>query len=239
MSRTRRITLIVVIIVLTVAALGLSRWQWNRLQSRRSHNNALLAARALDPLTLTSTSASPVPGRRLRVRGTFIPVEQIALRGRVHDAAPGLEIATAFRVAGSDKTLWVLRGFVASPDAASIPVVPLPASGEVTLQGLSLPVPTTTDAGQPLVRGNDTTWRRLDQGVLRQRTPLTYDVYLLLSGDEGGPGRLPSVAAPTLDNGPHLSYALQWFGIALAIAAFGIIALRRTDHGSAPPLAAP
>ena len=128
---------------------------------------------------------------------------------------------------------------VTSPDATTIPTLPEPAPGEVTLTGLALSIPTTTDAGQPLIRGRDTTWRRLDRGTLARRTPNTLPIYLLLAGDTAGPGRLPSVEPPRLDDGPHLSYALQWFGIAIAIAAFGVIALRRGDRGSAPPLAAP
>ncbi|MES2306719.1 MAG: SURF1 family protein [Gemmatimonadota bacterium] len=238
MSRTRRVALLGATVLLTTAALLLCRWQLRRLQQRRASNTALLAARALPPLDLTDSSVAPVPGRRLRVHGEF-GSGQLTLRGRVHDAAPGLEVATAFRVAGSGATLWVVRGFVTSPDATTIPAIREPTAGEVTIEGLALPVPVTTDAGQPLVRGRDTTWRRLDRSVLRQRTPASYDVYLLLTGNDSGPGQLPSVEPPVLDDGPHLSYALQWFGIALAIAAFGTIALRRDGRGSVPPRGAP
>ena len=239
MSRTRRIAFTLLIIALATTALLLCRWQLHRLTARRSANSTILAARALPPLDYRGGADAPVPGRRLRLRGTFDATNQILLRGRVHDAAPGLEVATAFRVAGSETVLWVLRGFVASPDAATIPELPDPTAGGVTLTGLALPVPTTTDAGQPLVRGRDTTWRRLDQGVLLRRNPSTLRIYLLLNGGPDGPGQLPAVDPPILDDGPHLSYALQWFGIALAIVAFGIIALRRAGPLSAPPRAAP
>lgn len=239
MSRTRRAALIVLLVALTTSALLLSRWQLRRLQQRRDNNAALLTARALPALDLRLGGTSPVHGRRLRVHGSFDLGQQIALRGRVHDAAPGLEVATAFRIAGSTTTVWVLRGFVTSPDATTIPSIPQPTPGVVTIEGLALPIPLTADAGQPLIRGRDTTWRRLDRTELRRRTPESFDVYLLLAGDESGPGRLPSVAPPALDDGPHLSYALQWFGIALAIVAFGVIALRRGGRGSAPRLAAP
>lgn len=239
MSRTRRIALLSLLVVLSASALLLCRWQLRRLVARRAQNSVLQAARALPPLDLTTSVAGPMPGRRLRVRGSFVAGAEITLRGRVHDAAPGLEVATAFRVSGSESTVWVLRGFVTSPDAATIPPIPPPTPGDVTIEGLALPIPVTTDGGQPLVRGNDTTWRRLDRDLLRQRTPTTFDVYLLLSGDEAGPGKLPSVLPPTLDDGPHLSYALQWFGIALAIAAFGFIALRRGGRASVPHRAAP
>lgn len=239
MSRTRRAALAVLIVGFAATSLYLGRWQLQRLQSRREANAGLLAARTLPPLDLTAEGPAPLPGRRLSVRGSFDSANQLLLRGRVHDAAPGLEVVTAFHLAGSQRVLWVLRGFVTSPDATTIPQLPPPARGEVTLTGLAFPVPTTADAGQPLIRGRDTTWRRLDQGTLARRTPGTFDTYLLLAGDRTGPGRLPTVEPPALDDGPHLSYAIQWFGIALAIAAFGVIVLRRGDRGSAPPLAAP
>ncbi len=239
MSRTRRTALALLLLALASVALLLCRWQVRRLHERRSSNATLLAARALPPLDLSSAAAPPVPGQRLRVRGSFDPKNQLLLRGRVHDAAPGLEVATAFHIAGGDAVLWVLRGFVASPDAATIPEVRLPAPGEVTIEGLALRLPTTADAGQPLIRGRDTTWRRLDRAVLTSRNPQSFPVYLLLAGDSAGPGQLVTVAPPTLDDGPHLSYALQWFGIAIAILAFGVIALGRGGRGSVPPLAAP
>jgi cytochrome oxidase assembly protein ShyY1 len=172
-------------------------------------------------------------------RGRFEAANQFLLRGRVHDAAPGLEVVTAFRLAGSEAVLWVMRGFVTSPDATTIPPLPPPVEREVTIAGQALPIPATDDGGQPLVRGPDTTWRRLDRVTLAQRAPGGFDSYLLLAGDSTGAGRLPTVAPPQLDDGPHLSYAIQWFGIALAIAAFGVIALRRGDRASAPRRAAP
>lgn len=239
MSRTRRALLAVLIVALSLSAASLGRWQVRRLQQRREANATQSAARALPPLELVAGGAAPVPGRRLLARGSFDSQDQILLRGRVHDDAPGLEVATAFHLSGSQTVLWVLRGFVPSPDATTIPRLPEPLAGEVTLTGLALSIPTTSDAGQPLIRGRDTTWRRLDHGTLASRTPNGLAIYLLLAGDTASPGRLPSVEPPRLDDGPHLSYALQWFGIAIAIAAFGVIALRRGDRGSAPPLAAP
>jgi cytochrome oxidase assembly protein ShyY1 len=238
-SRTLRAALAVLIVGFATTALFLGRWQLERLQSRRAANAALLEARALPPLELTAAGPAPLPGRRLRVWGSFDTANQLLLRGRVHDAAPGLEVVTAFHLAGSQAVLWVLRGFVTSPDATTIPQLPPPIPGEVTLSGLAFAVPTTADGGQPLIRGRDTTWRRLDQGTLARRTPGTFDSYLLLAGDSTGPGGLPTVEPPVLDDGPHLSYAIQWFGIALAIVAFGIIVLPRGDRESAPPRAAP
>lgn len=202
-------------------------------------NATLQAALALPPVEIVAGGTSPAPGRRVLARGRFDPENQLLLRGRVHDAAPGLEVVTAFRLTGGETVLWVLRGFVTSPDATTIPPVPPPMEGELTIAGLALAIPVTSDGGQPLVRGRDTTWRRLDRVALAQRAPGGFDSYLLLAGDSAGPGQLATIAPPLLNDGPHLSYAIQWFGIALAIAAFGVIALRRGDRASAPHRAAP
>ncbi|HET9132678.1 MAG TPA: SURF1 family protein [Gemmatimonadales bacterium] len=241
MSRTRRVVLLVVVATLAITAVQLGRWQLRRLDARRASNAELLAARALPPLDLSATDSAPVAGRRLVARGTFVLDGELFLRGRVHREAPGLHVVTPFRITDSDRMLWVLRGFVGSPDATTPPdSIPAPVAGVVTITGLAMAIPTTDDAGQPVARGADTTWRRLDRAVAAQRLPGAPPVYLQLEGDAGGPGGLPSVVPPAIDEGPHLSYAIQWFGIALAIVAFGVIALRpRDDRGSAPPPAAP
>ena len=242
MSRSRSWRLRAVTTLLALGALGASYWQWSRLATRRASNARILAARALPPVTVTPAGPldTTLIGRRLQARGRFDVTRQRLLRGRVHDETPGLEVATPFVLEGSDVVLWVLRGFVASPDAATPPAkIALPTEGVVTLTGLALPLPVTADAGQPLARQGTTTWRRLDRADLAATTPGTPPVYLLLAGGKSGPGGLPSVDPPTLDDGPHLSYAIQWIGIAIAIFAFGIIVGRRGDRESSRPPAAP
>jgi cytochrome oxidase assembly protein ShyY1 len=235
-SRTRRAVLLVTVATVALTAIQLGRWQLRRLETRRASNAELLAARALPPLDLSTSDSAPVAGRQLIARGTFLRDGELLLRGRVHREAPGLHVMTPFRVAGSDRPLWVLRGFVGSPDATTRPdSIPAPVAGEVTITGLAMVMPATDDAGQPVIRGADTTWRRFDRAVAAARLPGSAPVYLQLEGEAGGPGGLPSVVPPALDEGPHLSYAIQWFGIALAAIAFGVIALRRRDDPGLPP----
>lgn len=242
MSPGRRIALLGATLLLTTTALLLGRWQLRRLDARRAANAAALAARTLPPIDLAGALDAGVPlaGRRLRVSGAFEPIGGLLLWGRVLRERKGLEVATPFRLAGRDEVLWVVRGFVGSLDAMTPPaLVPTAAVGTVTLEGIAADVPVTDDAGQPAVQGRDTTWRRLDRGVLASRRARSLPVYLLLQGDSTGPGGLPTVPPPDLTDGPHFSYAIQWFGIALAIAAFGVMVLRRDGRGSSPPPAAP
>ena len=202
----------------------------------------MLAARELPALDLNSQGQveGTVAGRRLSAKGKFDQARQILIRGRVQNQSPGLEIVTPLILGDGGRVIWVRRGFVRSPDAATPPeLIPAPDSGLVQVAGLALAVPERSDSGKPLRRGAVTTWSRLDGAVMRSLAPRSLPFELLLDGDSAGPGRLAPVPPPPLTDGPHLSYAIQWFGIALAALVFGVIFLWRDRPGSVQPPGAP
>lgn len=239
MSRTREWALLAAVVILAAVAVRLGVWQLDRLGIRRAANSALQAARSMPALDLETTP--PAAGRMAEARGQFEASGEVLLRSRVHRAAPGLHVVTPFRLAGGGaQVIWVLRGFLPAADGVSPDSVPTAAPGIVTIRGELHPLPSTRDGGQPVSSRGDTTWRRLDAAVAQQRRPDAPPLMLYLEGDAGGPGRLATVEPPLLDDGPHLSYALQWFAIALAILAFGAYVLRkRAGRGRVPSAAAP
>ncbi len=229
--------------VVAVSAILLGRWQLQRLAQRRARNAVFSESLAKPPLDLNRDWRPGEPidsGRRIVAHGRFEPEGQIFLRGRAFEGAPGLHVVTPLRLDGTLGVIWVLRGFVRSPDAATPPSeVPAPDTGDVTVRGLAFDLPVARDSGQPLPREGTTTWKRMDRGVLTRARAGSLPSYLLLQGDASGPGRLAVVPAPPISNGPHLGYAIQWFGIALAAIAFGFIALWRGGRALTPPRAAP
>ncbi len=235
MSRNRHTFVIALLVLVALAALVLCRWQLRRLSQRKASNAAQLASRTLPPLDLSAAirTQTSLDGRRITARGHFDP-QQILLRGRVEDEVPGLQVATRFIVDSTGTTIWVLRGFVPSPDAVTPPdSIPAPEPGPVVVTGLAMPLPAASAGAQPLGFHGDTTWSRLDSVTLRHRDPQALGVYLLLSGDSAGPGRLETVPPEPLSNGPHLSYAIQWLLIAGGALGFaGLIVVRsRRDPG--------
>ena len=226
-------------LLLAAVAVRLGVWQLARLEERRADNRIQLAARELPPIDLSLPGAddSLLDGRRVTARGRFDPAGELYLRNRAHNQAPGVHVATPFEVAESGDRLWVVRGFAFAPDGITPPTVAAPAPGQVTITGIAAAFPVTGDSGQPIMVGDRTSYRRLDGAVARAREPKSLAAFAYLAGDTGGPGRLPAVEPPALDEGPHFSYAVQWFGIATAILAFGwIVVLRSRDgRGSAPP----
>jgi len=130
----------------------------------------------------------------------------------------------------------VNRGWVPSADGATIPLQSFPASpggpAEVPLAGLLLPLlppsrPASRDAAEPRFRR---VWYRMDRDALQAQFPyrlLPAQLQLLPSPD--APSIPTRLQPPALSDGPHLSYAIQWFSFA-AIGMVGWVALARRSR---------
>jgi surfeit locus 1 family protein len=204
-------------------------WQLSRLQQRRAANARTVAAAALPPLQLNDGIGSGNRnGRRAIATGSFDRAHEVVLRGFVYQGAPGVRVVTPLRLAGSDSAVLVLRGFVTADDAVHPNVDSLDEPGELEIRGVLQPVATEPDSGGPLPRGGATTWRRLDLAALRARIPYPIlDDYLIADRDSTRHGFPIRLEPAPLDDGPHLSYALQWFGFAItAVVGAVIVAVR-------------
>lgn len=227
--RSRWIFLVLAIGTALVCS-GLGVWQLRRLGARRAANAVALKERTLPPRILPG-GGPLAPDAAIIATGTFDLDHEFVLRGRAHDGAPGVEVATPLRMAGSDTALIVLRGFVPSDDAMSIDRNAIREEGVRTVRGVLFAMPAV---GVPLVRQGDTTWDRIPGDSMHARLPYPVHPYVLWqvrdSGMKGFPVRL---GAPALSDGPHLNYALQWFAFALIFGGGGIVfALRKPTPAS-------
>ena len=176
--------------------------------------------------------------RRLRAAGRFDPSGEIVLRGRASEGAPGVHLVTPLVVPGVRQALLVNRGWAPSPDAATIDTRPYAEPGARTVVGILQQVPRgTRNGGEPARSGSATSYRRLDLDVLRrvQSHPILSLYLQQLAGPDSAPGRPVRVPLPPPGNGPHLSYAIQWFSFA-AIGVIGLLVvfLRRRRDQAAP-----
>lgn len=196
---------------------GLGIWQVRRLTARRAANAASELLRAEPPRTFPAGGAL---GSDVRVvaTGVYDLDHQFVIRGRAHDGAPGVEIATPLRIPGSDTALIILRGFVPSDDATSVDRTALAEPGTRTVHGVAFLM---SEVGVPLERHGDTTWDRLPGRGMRTLLPYPVSPYAIWQEKESGMTGFPiRLGAPPLSEGPHLSYAIQWFAFA-SIFGFG------------------
>ncbi|CAN5361573.1 SURF1 family protein [soil metagenome] len=217
-----------------VVCIRLGFWQLDRLEQRRARNAQaeqalVLPALDLDARLLQEIERDPLAylNRRVRVEGVYDPAGELVLRGRSRGGSPGVHLVTPLRIAGSEAAVLVNRGWVASPDAATLDPSPFSEPGIQQVEGLLQIVPAPTEGETPLMvrtsGGSVLTVRRLDLASLRARAayPLL-PVYVQQLPDPAlrqPPFRLP---LPTLDEGSHLGYAVQWFGFA-AIFVLGFL----------------
>jgi surfeit locus 1 family protein len=116
----------------------------------------------------------------------------------------------------------VNRGFVPAPDAVTVSTDSLRELGKVRVEGIALPI--RSGRGAPIRHSGETTWAELDLGQLRSRLPYPIGpIYIRQSPDSSLPSFPRRLDPPPLDDGPHLSYAIQWFAFATMALVFGVI----------------
>jgi surfeit locus 1 family protein len=224
---SRRIFVALLVLAAAVCA-RLGFWQLGRLRERRTANRVALEARQAPMVRLPegTGSAGNLAHRRMVAVGRYDFANEIVVRGEAMGGTPGVHVVTPFRVEGTDTALLVNRGFVPAPDAMTARIEGLTEPGEREVSGIALPL--SSGGGRPIERGGRTTWGRLDRSALEGLLPYPiYPVYLRQSPDSALPGMPRRLAAPALNDGPHLNYAIQWFLFAAMTMVFAVVIVAR------------
>lgn len=224
-SNARRLAVVVLAVVVAATCVGLGLWQLRRLDERRALNATILDRRSTAPISIDDASSAGEPYRRADAGGTYDVEREVLLYGRSLDGEAGHQVVTPLVLADGSAIL-VVRGWV--PFAMQTAPVrgAAPPSDEVEVRGSLMP-----DEGDgSTTPDTDRVIRVLD--VVGIASTLPYDVFplplRLIEQAPPQPGSLPApVPMPELSEGPHLSYAIQWFTFAVVTVAGATILLRR------------
>lgn len=230
----------VLIALLVIVMINLGFWQLRRLHEKRSYNAGVRANETqpvmpvdalLQPNDQTSQGKT-LAFRRVTMTGTYDTSSEVIIRARSLNERPGVWVATPLRLASGDAVL-VVRGFLptqGTPDA--VPADAEPPSGSVTVQGLVQETQTRGLFG-PTDPADGTLQNLARVDVERVQKQVPYRLYpawvQLQTSQPAQSGPEPELLPePTLDEGPHLSYAVQWFIFStIAIVGYPLI-LRRS-----------
>ena len=224
--RTLLFLLVAAIVALGCARLGM--WQLARLGERRARN-ALVVRRLGEPVEDVARIARDTAGvryRRIEATGRFDYAHEMVLAARMHEGSPGVNVVTPLRIGRGDTVLLVNRGWIYSPDGTSADLSRWrEAEGaDVTVRGFALPM--SRGAGSPDVgAGRPNAVRWLDPADAARRAGGPVLPFVLVQTDSSvRPGSFPlaRLEPPPLDEGPHQSYAIQWFAFALIAVAGGV-----------------
>jgi surfeit locus 1 family protein len=224
--RSRPLLFVAFLVVAAVCArLGL--WQVHRLESRRAANSVSLAARSAPPVPLEGRVLdSTLLNHRVTITGHYDHAHDIVLRGREYRGVPGVEVVSPLLSDNAHSAILVNRGFLPAPDAVTADPARVEEPGVVRVAGIALPL--DSSQGAPLERGRYTTWARLNRSTLQSW--LGYPVapfYIRQTPDSSLPQFPRRLEPPPLDDGPHLSYAIQWFAFSIIALVFAGIAIKR------------
>ena len=232
---------IVLVIVFAIACGLLSWWQWSRRADAVAEIQRIEANYDATPVALSdvmpATDSWSIDDEWLPValEGHYLPDQQLLVRNRPYNGQSGFDVLVPFEL--DDGRVFVVdRGWVPVGSSVEAPdAVPAPPAGDVSVVVRLKP-------GEPQIPGRSAPPGQLATIHLPSVAELTgadtyTGAYGLLASETPGPADAPPAPAlrPAEDEGPHLSYALQW--IAFGILAFvGLVwAWRRERRIAALP----
>ena len=203
----RDVGAVVSAVLVAAVCVRLGIWQVDRLAQRRARNAVLAARLALPPLELRGGGipADSAQNRRVVARGIYNFAGELGWPGRSFQGTPGVALITPLHLPDGSAVV-VDRGWAPSPDAFHVDHTRYREPDTATVRGIAL-IP-------PRGRG-DVSVAGFLPFVIQLETP---------DPAAGLPRRWPP---PAMDDGPHLSYAIQWFSFAVIALVGTAVLIRR------------
>ena len=231
LRRPKWIVAALFVVAVTAVFVRLGFWQLDRLEQRQLMNAVGEERIGAEPVSLASLlvgaegDLGSLQYRRVFVIGTYNPSEEMLIRSRVHLGQAGFHVVTPI-VTDEGWAVLVNRGWVPlSMD--STPVEARPEAGKHRVEGWVQLTQTRPSLGPEDLPGDQVVFNRVDIGRMSEQiTHSLAPVFIVASGEEDSD--LPALVDPPDfgDEGPHLAYAIQWFGFA-AVALIGFYFLVR------------
>jgi surfeit locus 1 family protein len=205
------------------AFISFGMWQWNKAETKTAIQKQLDSRSRDLPIAMPSApvDAESMRFRRVVLRGKFDASRQTLIDNRLYREQAGYHVITPLRLDGSEMRVLINRGWVpASPDHQVLPEIGVP-DGIVELTGIVVtpgqrffnlaPQPTT---------GWTPVWQNLDLERFRQALPYPIQPLVVQLEADSAHGFVREWPRPDERAERHRSYALQWFGF--AVASLGI-----------------
>lgn len=213
------------------AFISLGLWQWRKAEAKTALQMSLDTRSSEPPILMPGTpvDAESLRYRRVILRGTYDATRQILIDNRLHQEQAGYHVITPLRIAGSSLHVLVNRGWLpAAADHRIAPVAEAPV-GEIELSGIAI-IPTQRFfnlAPQP-TSGWEPVWQNLDLERFRQAVPYPLQGVIIQLDPAADGGFVRQWPRPDERAERHRSYALQWFGFAIAsLGIWGYFLIRR------------
>jgi surfeit locus 1 family protein len=234
--KTRNKVFIVVVLLLGLLCIRLGFWQVSRRQERITENTrieSLLSQPLIDfPEEISSPDA--LEFQEVTIEGQFDFDHEILLRNRSYNDQPGVHVITPLIQSDGSGAVLIDRGWVPHSLANVEQLKEFAVTGPITLNGiirLSMPEPSLSFLADPTRIPGDPPifeWRVINIEQMQKQIPYEIQpIYIELTEPPTASQIYPVPDAEIdLSEGPHLSYAIQWFAFA-GIAFTGTVLIWR------------
>jgi len=227
--RPRWLAFHLLVIAAIVLMVNLGFWQLRRLDERQAFNETVeqradVAAGPLDDVLAETDDPDVLEWRQVEATGTYLADEQVVIVNRSQGGAAGDHVVVPLEL-DDGRLLIVDRGFVPlGADASPAP------SGDVRLVGRLHPTQERRRGQLTDPAGDLDQFQRIDLDRLADQLPApVVPMYVDLVSSDPADGPFPApIEVPDLGEGPHLSYAGQWFIFAACVGAGWVLAVRRS-----------
>ncbi|MBK8250642.1 MAG: SURF1 family protein [Gemmatimonadetes bacterium] len=214
--RTRAFVLTALLAAGTFVRLGF--WQVGRLNETRAANAQLFSRRNAEASPLEALLATPDSARfrAVSLSGRYDYDHQLIWTARTRSGAPGVVFLTPMIPDAGGPALLVHRGWAYAADGMQVNDSLWREGVQERVEGFADVF--STGEGPVQVPSVSRGIRRLDFDSLQAMIP--YPIARLIAVQQIGAGIQTTVAhpfrleRPTLNEGPHRGYALQWFAFA-------------------------
>jgi cytochrome oxidase assembly protein ShyY1 len=216
------------VLALVILMSYLAFWQLSRLDQKKSFNATLTAhssAPVLKVEDIVSTDIEAIEWRRVELSGSYMSDKIVTVINRSQNGAAGYDVLVPFRTT-TNQTFLVNKGFMQlSMPLPTLRTTPLTVLGYIrdTQSRGTLGAIDSTDAA---VRE----FQRFDIPLISERLGVdTPPLFVQLRNELPAPTeQWPApVSLPELNEGTHLSYAVQWFFFALTALVAWVVVVRR------------
>jgi len=214
------------VIVFAIVCCLLGWWQLNRRAEARAEIDRVDGNYSNEPLPLGDVLADlddfeiDQKWTPVTMTGTYLSDEQLLVRNRPLNGNPGFEVLTPLQL--EDGTVFIVdRGWVAPGSAQDSPdFIPDAPTGTVTVEA-RLKAGEPTLPGRSAPSGQVATIELGQIADLVEKPTYTGAYGLMMTESPAAENNLTVIPKPARDEGPHLSYALQWFVFAI-MGFFGL-----------------
>lgn len=219
-----RITVLVAVLLPTAIALGF--WQLDRAAQKRALEDARLASYGALPLDEEKLTAAG-DFARVRLTGQYDAEHQFFVDNHTRHGVSGYLVVTRFNTVGGHSVL-VNRGWIAAPPTRDEIPIATPPEGDVRIDTTRWP-----DVRRSVAASTDVweaAWpKRVQYPDIGRMAAACAALPMELRLDDGQAGSLePIVVGEEMTPARHLGYAVQWFGLAAALAiAFIVVGFKQ------------